>query len=129
MIKSKVFFVLPVLAIFIMFGCQYFRSDVNKYSVNVKFDGGANGEKLEAISVIIGADKFWWTSFEANEEKSVNLFSDKNAVNNLTLLFTLGGKQKTWESANFAENADYRIDLKIDSIGNITENSCRLPCP
>ena len=128
MIESKKFLLLPVLAILLMFGCNYYRSDVNKYVVNIKFSGGANVEKLESISAIIGADKFWWTSLEAGEEKTVNLFSDKNAVNNLTLLYTLGGTQKTWESANYAENSDYRIKLTIDSEGSVTENSCRMPC-
>lgn len=128
MSRLKAFFILPFLIVFVMFGCHYFRSDVNKYTVNIKFDGAAGGEKLEAVNVVVGADKFWWASFEANEEKSVNLFSDKNAVNNLTLQYTLGGTQRTWESANFGENADYRIDIKIDSTGSVTENSCRLPC-
>lgn len=118
-----------LLAVFLMFGCQYFRTDVNKYHVKVKFDeGAASGKKLESVSAIIGSDKFWWSSFAAGEEKTANLFSDKNAVNNLTVLYTYGGEQRSWESANFAENADYRINLRIDAAGNITEDSCKLPC-
>lgn len=128
MIGEKKFLLLPVLTVLLMFGCNYFRSDVNKYAVNIKFNGGASGEKPESVSAVIGADKFWWSSIEAGEEKTVNLFSDKNAVNSLTLLYTLGGRQKTWESANFAENSDYQINLTIDSEGNVTESSCRLPC-
>jgi hypothetical protein len=128
MIGRKKILLLPVLTILLMFGCNYFRSDVNKYVVNIKFSGGVNGEKPESVSAIVGADKFWWTSLEAGEEKTVNLFSDKNAVNNLTLLYTLGGKQKNWESANFAENSDYQINITIDSEGSVTENSCRMPC-
>lgn len=125
MIKKKILFVLSFLTILSMFGCYFFRSDVNKYIVKVRFN---SGEKLENVSAVVGADKFWWTSFDAGEEKTVNLFSDKNAVNNLTLLYTLGGRQRTWESANFAENADYQINVTIDSAGNVAENSCQLPC-
>lgn len=128
MIKRKAFSTLTVLLILTMFGCNYFRSDVNKYAVNVKFTN-SGGEKLEAVSVIIGADKFWWASIEAGEEKSVNLFSDKNSVNNLTLLYKINGREQTWESPKFEENADYKINLTIDSNGFIDENSCRLPCP
>jgi hypothetical protein len=128
MIINKKIIIAPLMTIFLMFGCHYFKTDVNKYAVNVKFEGSANGEKLESVSAIIGSDKFWWTSFEAGEEKTINLFSDKNAVNNLTLLYTFGGNQRTWESADFAENADYRINLTVDSAGNIAENSCKLPC-
>lgn len=124
---KKAISILPLLIFFVMFGCHYFRSDVNKYTVSVKFIN-PGGAKLEAISVIVGADKFWWASFEAGEEKSVNLYSDKTAVNNLTLLYKISGREKTWESANFAENADYRINLAIDSNGFVTEDSCRLPC-
>lgn len=111
-----------------MFACNFFRTNVNKYVVSVKFSGGAAGEKLEGVSAIIGSDKFWWASFEAGEEKTVNLFSDKTAANNLTLLYKLGGQEHNWESAAFAENADYRISLMIDAAGGVAEDSCKLPC-
>jgi len=128
MIVKKIYLVVPLLVISLMFGCNYFRTDVNKYTVTVKFNGSSTGAKLENVSAIIGSDKFWWTSFEDGEEKNVNLFSDKNAVNNLTLLYTFGGEQRSWESAEFAENAGYRINLIVDSSGNVTEKSCKLPC-
>ena len=128
MIGKIIILVLPLVIVLLMFGCNYLRSDVNKYVVNVRYDGGANSVKPESVSVVIGADKFWWSSIEAGEEKNVTLFSDKNAVNNLTLLYTFDGKQKTWESANFAENADYKINLTIDLTGVVAENSCRMPC-
>lgn len=118
----------PLLAISLMLGCNYFRTDVNKYLVNVKFDGGANEEKLEKVSVIIGADKFWWSYFEEGEEKSVTLFSDKNAVNNLTLLYTFGGNERSWESADFAEDTGYRINITVNSLGKVSEVFCKLPC-
>lgn len=125
--KRKAKFSAVILTVGLMLGCNYFRSDVNKYVVNVKF-GGAAGEKLEGVSAIIGSDKFWWSHFEAGEEKSVNLFADKNAVNNLTLLYTFGGKQRSWESANFEPNAGYRINVTVDAAGNVSEESCQLPC-
>lgn len=111
-----------------MLSCHYFRTDINKYEVKAKFDGGRNGEKLESVSAIIGSDKFWWISFEAGEEKTVKLISEKNAANNLTLLYTFGGEQRSWESKTFAENADYRINLTVSSTGNVTEDLCQEPC-
>jgi len=113
-------------AFFLMSSCFLFRSDTNKFAVKVNFSGDAAVQKLEDVRVIIGSDKFRWNSFEAGEEKSVNLYAAKNVANNVTLLYKIGGREMSWESENLAENADYQINLTIDKDGNVTKSFVKL---
>lgn len=109
-------------------GCNYFRSDVNKYALTIKFAPANAEDKLENVSAIVGADKFWWASFRQDEEQKINLFTKKNPGTNLTLLYSINGQQQTWESSNFSENDSYRINLEIDSKGGVKEKICQMPC-
>ncbi len=113
-------------AFFLMSSCFLFRGDTNKFAVKVNFSGDSAVQKLEDVRVIIGSDKFRWNSFEAGEEKSVNLYAAKNAANNVTLLYKIGGREMSWESENLAENANYQINLTIDKDGNVTKSFVKL---
>ena len=124
MISVKILLIFS--AFFLMSSCFLFRGDTNKFAVKVNFSGDAAVQKLEDVRVIIGSDKFRWNSFEAGEEKSVNLYAAKNAANNVTLLYKLGGREMSWESENLAENADYQINLTIDKDGNVTKSFVKL---
>ena len=124
MISVKILLIFS--AFFLMSSCFLFRGDTNKFAVKVNFSGDAAVQKLEDVRVIIGSDKFRWNSFEAGEEKSVNLYVAKNAANNVTLLYKIGGREMSWESENLAENADYQINLTIDKDGNVTKSFVKL---
>lgn len=124
MISVKILLIFS--AFFLMSSCFLFRGDTDKFAVKVTFSGDATVQKLEDVRVIIGSDKFRWNSFEAGEEKSVNLYAAKNVANNVTLLYKIGGKEMSWESENLAENADYQINLTIDKDGNVTKSFVKL---
>jgi len=124
MISVKILLIFS--AFFLMSSCFLFRGDTNKFAVKVNFSGDAAVQKLEDVRVIIGSDKFRWNGFEAGEEKSVNLYVAKNAANNVTLLYKIGGREMSWESENLAENADYQINLTIDKDGNVTKSFVKL---
>ncbi|HMS43488.1 MAG TPA: hypothetical protein PKE69_24880 [Pyrinomonadaceae bacterium] len=124
MISVKILLIFS--AFFLMSSCFLFRGNTNKFAVKVNFSGDAAMQKLEDVRVIIGSDNFWWSDFKMGEEKSVNLYAAKNAVNNVTLLYKIGGKAMSWESENLAENADYQINLTIDKDGNVTKNLVKL---
>ncbi len=128
MMFVKIVPIIILSALFLLSGCFLFRGNTNKFAVKVKFSDDSRQQKLENVRVIIGSDKFWWNAFEAGEEKSVNLFAEKNAVNNVTLLYKIGGKEMVWESENLAENADFQINLILDKEGNVTKSFCTLPC-
>ena len=124
MISVKILLIFS--AFFLMSSCFLFRGDTNKFAVKVNFSGDAAVQKLEDVRVIIGSDKFRWNGFEAGEEKSVNLYVAKNAANNVTLLYKIGGREMSWESENLAENANYQINLTIDKDGNVTKSFVKL---
>jgi hypothetical protein len=124
---KKIFIMLGLLAAF-WSGCNYFRSDVNKYALTIKFAPANAEDKLEDVSAIVGADKFWWAEFRKGEEQKIDLFTKKNPDTNLTLLYSINGQKQTWESPSFSENGSYRINLEIDSKGGVKEKICQMPC-
>lgn len=128
MISSGKIFLLSVFLGILMIGCNFFRSDVNEYVVTVKFVGDESGKRLENVSAIIGADKFWWASFDNNEENTVTLSTKKSPSTNLTLLYTISGEKRSWESDEFSESDSYRIKLEIDASGSVKEDICKMPC-
>ena len=109
-------------------GCSFFKAETNEYIVSVKYIGNEKNKNLRNISVIAGSDKFWWASMQDNESKTVALSTKKNPDTNVTLLFSLDDRERTWESGNFPENADYKIDLSINAEGNVESKICRIPC-
>jgi hypothetical protein len=117
-----------VSAFVFLSGCSFFNSDTNKYFVTVKYDGGETKKSLKNISIVIGSDKFWWSSVESGEKKSVTLYAEKNPVINASLFYSLDDRERTWEIGNFPENADYKIDLTINAEGSIEQNICKTPC-
>lgn len=128
MIFFKLVSIILIAGIFSLQGCGFFRGNKDKFSVKIKFVAENNQEKLEDVRVIIGSDKFWWNAIESGQTESVNLFAEKDAVNNLTLFYKIGGKDMSWESENFAANADYRVDLTIEKDGKVKSAICKLPC-
>lgn len=124
---GKIFLFSAFLSV-LTIGCNFFRTDVNEYVITVKFAGGESGKRLENVSAIIGADKFWWTSFVKDEENTVTLSTKKNPSTNLTLLYTISGEKRSWESDEFSEIDSYRIKLEIDADGAVKENICKMPC-
>jgi len=128
MISLKIASLVIIAGLFSIQGCSFFRGNKDKFTVNIKFAAENNRQKLEDVRVIIGSDKFWWNSIESGKEESVNLYAEKDAVNNVTLLFKIGGKEMSWESESFIENADHRVDLMIDKDGKVTNVICKLPC-
>lgn len=103
-------------------GCSFFRSNENKFAVSVKYKADDSATELKNVSVIIGSDKFWWSDISSGEVKTVNLYTEKNIKANLTFIFEINGEKKTWESENFTENANYQIDLTVDSKGVVSKN-------
>lgn len=84
---------------------------------------------MENVSAIVGGDKFWWPSFSANEEKVATLFSSKAAANNVTLLYSIGGKQRSWEGAALAQHdVNYEIKLTVNAAGVVSERTCPSTC-
>lgn len=128
MISAAKFFVMLAFLSVLISGCNFFKSDVNEYVVTVKFVGVESGSRLENVSAIIGADKFWWASFAENEENTATLYTKKNPSTNLTLIYTVNGSERSWESADFSEGEGYRVRLEIDAKGSVKENFCKMPC-
>lgn len=128
MISGRKLFVMFAFLSVLLSSCNRFRSDVNEYVVTVRFVGGESGSRMENVSAIVGSDKFWWAGFEKNEENTVTLFTKKNPSTNLTLLYTLNGSERSWESSDFSESDSYRISLEIDASGVVKESFCKMPC-
>ena len=125
--SGKIFLLSAFLGIMTI-GCSFFRTDVNEYIVAIKFVGNESAERLENVSAIIGADKFWWESFQKNEKNTVTLSTKKNSSTNLTVLYTISGEKRSWESVEFSESDSYRIELEINASGDVKENICKMPC-
>lgn len=113
---------------FILFiaGCALLSSDSIK--VNIEFASTTTFQKITDVSVIVGSDKFFWQEITAGEVETVTLMPGPNDDRQLTLLYTLDGQQKSWNSPKFELGKGYRIWVKVDSLGKVTERHCLLPC-
>lgn len=107
-------------------GCRIWGSDTIK--VSIRFDDPISGHPLTNVSVIAGGDKFFWHRIPAGRVENVTLMPGAKDDRQLTLLYTLDGKTKSWEGPKIKAGAGYQIEINIDTAGVVTHRHCILPC-
>lgn len=107
-------------------GCGVWGNDSVK--VKIIFTDTNPMRRLTNVSVIVGSDKYFWHHITTGTVETVTLMPDPKDDRQMTLLYTLDGKQKSWDSPKFNVGEGYRIEIKIDSDGAITHRYCILPC-
>jgi hypothetical protein len=88
---------------------------------------GADQRKLTRVTVIAGADKASWPEISAGTTVRSTLFTEGGDTS-LFVQFTLDDKQLNWHGPKFPEETGYRIAVRVDSAGIVTERHCTLPC-
>jgi hypothetical protein len=96
--------------------------------VKIIFNHPSPEHQLENVSVVVGVDKAFWGQMEANSAYTYILSPDSTPDWQLTMFYTLDGNRKIWESPLFPKGKGYRIEIKIDAQGDVTERHCYLPC-
>jgi hypothetical protein len=107
-------------------GCWMWSNDTAR--IKIIFTDADRSHRVENVSAIVGADKFFWGKIDAGEVETVTLKPGPSEDWQLTLFYTLNGAQKIWESPRFAVGKGYRIEIKIDPQGAVTHRHCFLPC-
>jgi len=100
----------------------------NTVKVKLVFTETNPARRLTDISVIVGSDKFFWRDLAAGKVETVTLMPGPRDDRQLTLLYTLDGEQKSWDSPKFDLGAGYRIEIKVNAHGTVTHRYCILPC-
>lgn len=104
-----------LLLIFFIPACGWLGSDANRLDITIRNEAA----KLTDVSVIAGPDKFWWPEIEPDEKARVSLFVNKKFSPNVTLIYTLNGEKKTWESGNLTTDTDRVIELTVGPDGAV----------
>jgi hypothetical protein len=84
--------------------------------------------RLDNVTAIVGGEKFVWAYIPANDVESVIISPGSSQDWQLTLFYSMDGNDKIWESPVFPDGKGYRIEIKIDAQGAVTEHHCYLPC-
>ena len=107
-------------------GCGMWGNDTVK--VRILFTDTNSTRRLTDVSVIVGSDRFFWHNIVAGIVETVTLRPGARDDRQMTLLYTLDGQQKSWDSPKFDVGRGYRIEIKIDAHGTVTYHHCILPC-
>jgi hypothetical protein len=100
----------------------------NTVKVRILFTDANPTHRLTDVSVIVGSDKFFWHNIVAGIVETVTLRLGARDDRQMTLLYTLNGQQKSWDSPKFDVGRGYRIEIKIDAHGTVAYHHCLLPC-
>jgi hypothetical protein len=96
--------------------------------VKIIFTDTNPAHRLDDVTVYVGGDKFFWGNIPANDVETVILSPGPSQDWQLTLFYSMDGGDKIWESPVFPNGKGYRIEIKIDAQGAVTERHCYLPC-
>lgn len=123
-ISRWLFFVL----LFFLFiaGCDIWGTENVK--VWISFTDANTAELLKDVSVIVGGDKFFWHGIPAGTVERVTLRPGELDNRQLTLIYTQNDLKKYWEGPEFEAGTNYRIEIKIDAKGIVSQRHCFQPC-
>ena len=83
--------------------------------------------QLTDLRLVAGADKTWRPQLAAGDSFRTTLFTHA-ADTRLLVQFKLNGQQVDWDGPDLGSNVGYRIAIRIDDSGQVTERHCLLPC-
>jgi len=117
-----------VVMVLLLSGC--IPNTVPKVVIELSYISTFSSAKLHYVSVISGEDKFHWYGVYSGEKKTITLYPGAQSDNKVTLFYQISSeKQKqTWEGTEVQSELGYRIQIAIHENGEITEQSCSLPC-
>jgi hypothetical protein len=88
---------------------------------------GSQGLEVRGLRIISGADKAFWPVLRSGDTARTRLFTGGDETS-LTMQFTINGEQVSWHGPDIPDGAGYRIAIEVDSVGQVTERHCLLPC-
>ena len=118
--------VAPLLFAALMAACD----DPAKDEVNVKivFVEADPAKRLSKVAVISGGEKSYWSELGAGKAESATLKPRPTEGTQLTVQFELDGQRKSWQGPRFPAGTGYKIEVRVDGRGDVTERHCRIPC-
>jgi hypothetical protein len=90
--------------------------------------GSPMGGRSQSSDVFAGGDRYSWSALRCGERKAVNLLPGRKEDRHLILGFKLDGRERFWDGPPIKKAAVYRIEVRIDRQGRVTERHCLLPC-
>ncbi|VAW84799.1 hypothetical protein MNBD_GAMMA18-241 [hydrothermal vent metagenome] len=117
-----------VAMVLLLSGCT--SNTAPKIIIELSYISTSSSAKLHYVNVISGGDKFHWYGVYSGEKKTITLYPGAQSDNKITLFYQFAAnKQKqTWEGDEVQSELGYRIQIAIHENGEITEQSCSLPC-
>jgi hypothetical protein len=116
------------LSMAVSFGTGCTAASDDAVRVTISFVATDPATPLRDLTLISGGDKYSWPVLTAGETRNVNLLPGLRDDRQLTLLYTLQGRKKSWDGPRVAPTAGYRIEVKVDAAGNVAHRHCSLPC-
>ena len=116
---------LATAAVLLACACQGRGPDVD---VNLRLDPGPANSALSRLTVVSGGDKYEFPSLQPGESRTVHLRPGAGEPQ-VTLLYTAGGEQRTWESPPLQAGRAHEVMVQVGSDGRVrTASVCEAPC-
>jgi len=87
--------------------------------------------RITELTVISGADKFWWPRIDTGDTKQVTLKPNpEDGDRELTFVFQRQGDQERtgWTGPPVPQGRGFRIAVLVDANGRVTARQCLRPC-
>jgi hypothetical protein len=93
----------------------------------VTFVGKPAG-RLRGLRLTAGADKAYWSELSTGETVRSTLFTQREDTT-VNMQFVTDAGTVSWQGPRFPSGTGYRIAIRVDADGGVSEEHCLLPCP